>query len=696
MKGRMEPLSFVSTAQVAQLLKRLRNLSGDQAQELTLLRDEFTDPEDLVRGYVEPHLQERHPINPQQEGILPLVPRQPAFALINQFLGSGPLQSQDCSNQLFLLAEAGMGKTSLLLVLKLLSLTKCWSQGCHCELFRLGRDTFAQLAALERKCDTILLLDGLNDDQIARKQRKERLLELLKIGAGFRRVLITCRTHFFPDIYFDRSGRQIIQGLEGYNCSVLHISPFNSQQMQALLRKQFAPHSGYLGLQGFGAGRQKMRAALQLTDQIPLLRQSPLLLRHIEMLLDADTDQAQDIRSLCEILFRQWLRQCQQLLFEEQSCSQQVVDYNKMLNICIKIACWLEKQNRITITADNFQKLFCKNGCSCWLEQLQPNQVALLEKTSNGSFRFRHAIFREFLLACALLEEPPPFPVRATEQLVHFLELAGGLSQYFGRLDFSSFYPHRYVERYGTRFIWQDLFNRRRGRIQAGPELIILPSGRFRMGDFLGQGQENARPAHEVELDSFGIGRFPVTFAEFDDFCISTGRARPRDEGWGRAQRPVINVSWQDAIDYCAWLTRKTGRHYRLPTEAEWEYACRAGTKADYYFGNNDEQLDRYAWYVHNAERRTQPVGSKQPNSWGIYDMHGNVWEWCADWYAKDYYTCEPVRNPMGAGAEQGAGRVLRGGSWDSSTQFVTSYFRFCLSPGLRIIRAGFRVALGG
>jgi formylglycine-generating enzyme required for sulfatase activity len=692
-KAGVEPSSFVSTVQTAQLLKQLRSLAGDQAQELTLLRDDFADPEELARLYVEPHLQERSPGG--QEGVPPPVPRQPAFALLNQFLGSGPLQTEDSSHQLFLLGEAGCGKTSLLLLLKLLFLSGSWPQNCRCELFRIGPETLAQLAAVARKGETILLLDGLNHDRAASRRLRERLLELLEAGAEFRRVIVTCRTHFFPGIKIDRAGRQVIQGLEGYNCPVLHLSPFDSQQMQELLRRQLVARSGYLGLQGFGAGRQRLRDAFEFAGQSPLLRQSPLFLRHVGMLLAADAGPAQDIRSLCHALFQQWLQQCRQHLQKVLPDNPQLPDCAAMRRTCIKLACWLEKLNRNVITAPELQKLFCRNRPHCWLELMPPDQDALLEKKSNGSIRFRHPIFREFLLACALKEEPPPFPVRATDMLVHFLELAGGISQHLNGLDFANFHPHRYVERHGARLVWQEQFSSKRGRAQRGPELIMLPGGRFLMGDQSGQGQDNARPVHAVELDSFGLCRFPVTFAEYDEFCLATGRARPPDNGWGRAQRPVINVSWQDAVDYCAWLIRQTGRHYRLPTEAEWEYACRAGSRTDYCFGDDSEQLEGYAWHVRNSERQTQPVGGRKANAWGLHDMHGNVWEWCADWYAKDCYIHEPMRNPFGAGAEHGAGRVLRGGSWDSSAKFVASHFRFCLSPGLSIVRAGFRVALG-
>ncbi len=697
MRVGMEPLSFVSSALAGQLLKRLGRLTGDRAQELNLLRDEFGDPDELVRFYVEPHMQERNPSARRRNGFHP-APRQPAFALLNRFLDGGQPRSRDGSHQMFLLAEAGAGKTSLLLMVKLMQLAGFWPNGCRCELFRLGRDSLAQIAAVDGKSDTILLLDGLNEDCAARNRIGGRLLELLEAGWDFRRVIIACRTHFFPDVISVPSGHLIIRGLAGYNCPVLHLSPLDDRQVQELVRRRLSwSGSGYLGLQSFGAAKQRTRA-LQLLDQIEELRQRPLLLQQIETLLEAaDERRHWNCYTLYEVLLKHWLERKLRALQEQHQTGVRLPERAEMFNACVRVARWLEEQCCQEIAEKALWELLCEDANTCWLDRFEPDHCSLFCKTSERTFRFRHPTFREFLLAYALVNDrqPLPFLVRATDQLVRFLELAGGMDPHRCRLDFSGFNLLRYADCHGTLFFWQDQLSRKGGRPPlAGPEMVILPGGRFRMGDIAGQGPENAHPAHEVELDSFGIGRCPVTFADFDEFCLSTGRARPKDEGWGRDRRPVINVSWQDATDYCEWLTRQTGRNYRLPTEAEWEYACRAGSNAAYCFGDDEEQLDRWAWHVRNSDRQTQPVGGREPNAWGLHDMHGNVWEWCGDWYAKDFYTAHPLRNP--AGAEQGAGRVLRGGSWDSSAKFVSSYFRFCLSPGLRIVRAGFRVALGG
>jgi formylglycine-generating enzyme required for sulfatase activity len=163
--------------------------------------------------------------------------------------------------------------------------------------------------------------------------------------------------------------------------------------------------------------------------------------------------------------------------------------------------------------------------------------------------------------------------------------------------------------------------------------MVWLPGGVFTMGQDDSPYDEE-KPAHSVRVDAFSIGHYPVTFAEYDRFCDATKREKSRDDGWGRGERPVIRVSWEDAQAYCDWLSRETGERYRLATEAEWEYACRAGTDSQWCCGNDEAQLDDYVWYAKNSGRKTQPVGQKRSNAWHLHDMHGNVWEWCQDWFS--------------------------------------------------------------
>ncbi|TVR82715.1 MAG: hypothetical protein EA405_05845 [Rhodospirillales bacterium] len=227
------------------------------------------------------------------------------------------------------------------------------------------------------------------------------------------------------------------------------------------------------------------------------------------------------------------------------------------------------------------------------------------------------------------------------------------------------------------------------------PEMVVIPPGTFLMGSPENEQDRTSDegPQHRVTIAKpFAIGRFAVTFAEYDHFCDATGHDKPKDEGWGRGRRPVINVSWEDAQAYVVWLSRKTGKPYRLPSEAEWEYACRAGTTTRFTFG--DEITEKQANFGANV-RRTTNVGVYPPNPWGLHDMHGNVWEWCEDCWHPNYRGAPDDGRAWGG--EDGGNcerRVLRGGSWlFTRARLVLSAYRFACDPGLRCADSGFRCA---
>lgn len=285
-----------------------------------------------------------------------------------------------------------------------------------------------------------------------------------------------------------------------------------------------------------------------------------------------------------------------------------------------------------------------------------------------------------------------------------------------------------------------------------GQSLVRIQSGAFQMGNpyspeetatrfpevkIPSSGLNDEYPRHRVVISKpFWIGQYEVTVGQYKRFVQETGyrteAERDGQGGWGynagsrktegrriqfnwknpgypqTDQHPVVNVSYNDAQAYLAWLSRKEGKKYRLPTEAEWEYVNRAGTA--FYYANSNDPLDvpRFARAI-DVSRHTEfqhvqdleiepddvtvfptPVGQFQPNAWGIHDMHGNAWEWVQDWYDEDYYAKSPLENPQGP--DQGTGRVRRGGGWNSFPVWLRSSFRNVSPPDTRCSNLGFRV----
>jgi formylglycine-generating enzyme required for sulfatase activity len=197
------------------------------------------------------------------------------------------------------------------------------------------------------------------------------------------------------------------------------------------------------------------------------------------------------------------------------------------------------------------------------------------------------------------------------------------------------------------------------------------------------------------------MGKHEVTFDEYDRFARASGRELPDDNGWGRGRRPAINVSWDEAKAYADWLSQQTGKHYRLPTEGEWEYAARAGASGAFPSGGciNTRQANydgRTDYYYCGAKTgaylgRTQPVGSYPANPWSLSEMQGNVWEWVADcWH--DNYQGAPEHGTAWEGGDRCASRVVRGGAWDDGPDALRSAFRNHWSPSYRYADLGFRL----
>ncbi|MDY0168482.1 MAG: formylglycine-generating enzyme family protein [Thermoguttaceae bacterium] len=240
-----------------------------------------------------------------------------------------------------------------------------------------------------------------------------------------------------------------------------------------------------------------------------------------------------------------------------------------------------------------------------------------------------------------------------------------------------------------------------------GMKFVLIPPGEFMIGatskeveQFLQVAKQQGAPQwlinrlpaeapkHPVRITRpFYLGIYEVTQAEYERVMGSNPSRFTCNP-----TRPVEQVIWSNAVEFCRILSERESRQYRLPTEAEWEYACRAGTTTQWHFGDDASRLDEYAWFESNSARQTHPVGQKKPNAWRLFDMYGNVWEWCADWFGLRYYANSPTDDPPGPSS--GSERVDRGGSWDNYASDCRSAARFGRTMSTRSITRGFRVVL--
>jgi len=248
----------------------------------------------------------------------------------------------------------------------------------------------------------------------------------------------------------------------------------------------------------------------------------------------------------------------------------------------------------------------------------------------------------------------------------------------------------------------------------SGKDFVTVPAGCFQMGNGFSDAYFLEKPVHEVCLEGFDIAKYDVTVGEFSRFVEEINYVTEAERGGGcyvydgiswsmnskaswrspgftqEVSHPVVCVSWSDAVQYAEWLTRKDNKSYRLPSEAQWEYAARGGGRIERYAGGDD--VDALAWYSANADGTTHPVGQKKPNSLGLYDMSGNVWQWCADWYSQSYYRQGPRNYPKGP--SEGKKRVFRGGSWFYDARGVRASYRDFAPADYRSSYLGFRLVL--
>jgi formylglycine-generating enzyme required for sulfatase activity len=214
------------------------------------------------------------------------------------------------------------------------------------------------------------------------------------------------------------------------------------------------------------------------------------------------------------------------------------------------------------------------------------------------------------------------------------------------------------------------------------PEMVLIEAGKFKFSE---------KGLVRTIQHNFFIGKYEVTFEEYSKFAKATKRVMPRSDGIDSDLNPVVNVSYEDAKAYAEWLSKKTGDKYRLPTETEWEYAARAGTETRFFFGDSIKDIDRYAWYWKNSEDGAKNIGQKLPNQWNLFDMAGNVWEWCEDWFVEDVSAIPNGGKPYSVSTKQ---KVVKGGSWNDYPLSLRHSNRLGFDPNIKMNDTGFRLVM--
>ena len=532
--------------------------------------------------------------------------------------------------------------------------------------------------------------DGLTDDERFRKV----LDEVIDTVQDFREVVITSRTQYFPGQEdkdyelkiprFDENGF--------HKLAKLYLSPFDDSEIRSYLNKKY-------GLLKFW-NRKKKQKALEIVNNSPNLMVRPMLLNYIELLVD-DNQKYLNAYQIYEALVHKWIEREADKRKPAKDDRERFKNnlYSFSQKVALKIYekrkeikdFQLPKADVITIDVE--------------LEQHQMTGQSLLTRDIDNNWKFAHKSILEFFLAKEIADS-------ITSKSYDF-----AISFEFAGMDMVQQFC---TEILGTLFlaILQNYV-----RVEGGDFLMGSP------GDEVDRKQNEIQ--HEVRVSPFYLCKYAVTVADFKKFIEESGYQTDAEKGdgsfvwnetkwekragvnWrhgvsgndrdsGEYNHPVLHVSWNDAVAYGRWLSQKTGKSFRLPTEAEWEYACRAGETKPFSTGDNltNEQANYNGDYPFNNNekgifrKKTLPVDSFEANAWGFYNMHGNVWEWCGDWYGENYYEeCKAngmVENPEGL--ETGSRRVIRGGSWDNNAEICRSASRFNHTPDYRNYDIGFRL----
>ncbi len=616
--------------------------------------------------------------------------------LIPFFMKTAFNEKKETDKFYLVLADSGMGKTTFMINLYVqYNSFFNFRRKYKIRLYPFGDARILdQIKTLkpEEARNTILLLDafdedknlippaepdGLSDDERFRR----RLDEIIEAVRDFREVVITSRTQYFPgqesEPYELKIPRFDEKGF--HKLAKLYLSPFDTKEIKRYLNRKY-------GVLKFW-NRTKKRNANFIVNKSPKLMVRPMLLSYIDYLVGSKIV-FKNTYQIYETLVAKWIEReatkRKHKISDREKFERDLHQYSRL--VALEIYRQRQQTNLLYLKKDAAIEIARQNKLD--LQGYEITGQSLLTRDVEENWKFAHKSILEFLIA------------REAIQNFSFLK----------EIDFSG----------------MDM------ALQFYREVahILIKGGTFMMGSPDSEADRSSSEIqHQVKVSDFYIARYPITLAQFEAFILESHYRTDADKSGGSyiwdgkdwkqksgvkwrcdvrgeeqkdKQHPVIHVSWNDATAYCKWLSKKSKEKFRLPTEAEWEYACRAGTTTPFHTGDNltTDQANYNGNYPYKNYPKgkylgkTTPVGSYPSNAWGLYDMHGNVWEWCSDWYdAKYYEECKRqgvVENPLGP--KTGSYRVLRGGCWYNYALYCRSASRNYGTPDSRSDYRGFRL----
>ncbi len=685
------------------------------AKELVHYRYSYKDVQQKRELFIPTHWQNQSPTREEEPKFgTKYISKTP---LIPFFLKTAFNEKRESEKFYIVLADSGMGKTTFMinLYLRYHSIFNFRSK-YKMKLFPFGeKDIIKHIKEIkpEEARNTILLLDAFDEykallppeepDGLTDDERFRKLLdEIIDSVRNFREVVITSRTQYFPGQEDNPYELKIPRyGSSGYHTlGKIYLSPFEEKDIHRYLNKKYGIFKLW--------NRNKKQAALSVVKSSPKLMVRPMLLSYIDYLVD-DDQKFSNTYEIYETLIEKWIERegnkRKHKKEDREKFKENLYQYSQQ--VALEIYKQLRESDMLYLKRDDAIVVASDNKID--LKDYEITGQSLLTRDAEGNWKFAHKSIFEFFIAREAVENT---------KFWHELNLQG--------LDMA------------------EQFCLENGL--PNPNLFILIHGdQFLMGSPESEvSRRDEETQHLVRLDDFYMAKYPITVAQFETFIadrnyktdadrnyktdadrnyktdadkkggsyIWTGKDYKKKSGvnWKcdvsgdiqkNKQHPVIHISWNDASEYCKWLSKKSNK-FRLPTEAEWEYACRAGTITPFNTGENltTDQANYNGNYPYNNlptgkyVEKTISVGSYPSNEWGLYDMHGNVFEWCSDWYGSDFYKeCKEkgiVKNPIGP--EIGSDRVLRGGSWYDGAEGCRSANRSGATPVIRSFNIGFRL----